>query len=81
MSKASDGSMSDDVSLESLTVNQLKAMLDEKGLPKSGKKADLIERLNATNEEKIIDYLAKNYGPVSKGRRQNLQNVDWYELQ
>ncbi|MAU26397.1 MAG: monoheme cytochrome C [Muricauda sp.] len=33
------------------------------------------------NEEKIIDYLAKNYGPVSKGRRQNLQNVDWYELQ
>ena len=47
--------MSDDVSLESLTVNQLKAMLDEKGLPKSGKKADLIQRLNATNEEKTIE--------------------------
>ena len=55
MSKAPDGSMSDDVSLESLTVNQLKAMLDEKGLPKSGKKADLIQRLNATNEEKTIE--------------------------
>jgi len=55
MSKASDGSMTDDISLESLTVNQLKAMLDEKGLPKSGKKADLIQRLNATNEEKTIE--------------------------
>ena len=55
MSKAFDGSMSDDVSLESLTVNQLKAMLDEQGLPKSGKKADLIQRLNATKEEKIIE--------------------------
>ena len=55
MSKAFDSSMSDDVSLESLTVNQLKAMLDEKGLPKSGKKADLIQRLNATNEEKTIE--------------------------
>lgn len=33
------------------------------------------------NEEKIIDYLAKNYGPVSKGRRQNLQNIEWYDLE
>lgn len=33
------------------------------------------------NEEKIIDYLAKNYGPVSKGRRQNLSNIEWYELE
>ncbi|UJH68761.1 monoheme cytochrome C [Allomuricauda sp. SCSIO 65647] len=32
------------------------------------------------NEEKIIEYLAKNYGPVSKGRRKNLINADWYEL-
>ena len=55
MSKASDGSMSDEVSLESLTVNQLKAMLGERGLSKSGKKADLIERLNATKEEKTIE--------------------------
>ncbi|MED5291473.1 MAG: SAP domain-containing protein, partial [Candidatus Thermoplasmatota archaeon] len=47
--------MSDEVSLESLTVNQLKAMLGERGLSKSGKKADLIERLNATKEEKTIE--------------------------
>jgi SAP domain len=31
--------------LEELTVVQLKEMLREKGLPVSGKKADLIERL------------------------------------
>ena len=38
MSKAFDGSMSDDVSLESLTVNQLKAMLDEQGFPNLARK-------------------------------------------
>jgi len=32
------------------------------------------------NEKKIIRYLAKNYGPQSKGRRQNLTDVEWYEL-
>ncbi len=32
------------------------------------------------NEEKIIEYLAKNYGPVSRGRRKNLIDEDWYEL-
>ncbi|MEM8507220.1 MAG: monoheme cytochrome C [Bacteroidota bacterium] len=33
------------------------------------------------NEEVIISYLAKNYGPDQKGRRQNLTKVKWYELQ
>ncbi|MEM8928562.1 MAG: monoheme cytochrome C [Bacteroidota bacterium] len=33
------------------------------------------------NEELIVAYLAKNYGPESKGRRQNLTNVEWYELE
>ena len=33
------------------------------------------------NQEKIVGYLAKNYGPKSKGRRQNLTNVEWYELE
>ena len=33
------------------------------------------------NQEKIIGYLAKNYGPTSKGRRQNLTQVNWYELE
>ena len=31
--------------LEGMTVNQLKALLKEKGLPRSGCKAELIERL------------------------------------
>ncbi|WP_420603199.1 monoheme cytochrome C [Flagellimonas sp.] len=33
-----------------------------------------------SNEETIVTYLAKNYAPVAKGRRQNLENIDWYEL-
>lgn len=32
------------------------------------------------NEEKIVEYLAKNYAPASQGRRANLQQIDWYEL-
>ena len=47
--------MSKEDSLDSLTVEQLKTMLGERGLPKSGKKAELIERLNASNDEKIIE--------------------------
>lgn len=33
------------------------------------------------NQEKIVAYLAKNYGPEKKGRRQNLKDVEWYELE
>jgi len=33
------------------------------------------------NREKIVTYLAKNYGPQPKGRRQNLSSVEWYELE
>lgn len=32
-------------------------------------------------KELIVAYLTKNYGPVSKGRRENLTNVEWYELE
>jgi len=32
------------------------------------------------NEEPIVSYLAKNYAPIQKGRRQNLSNIEWYEL-
>nr|WP_299338950.1 monoheme cytochrome C [Allomuricauda sp.] len=32
------------------------------------------------NEEIITTYLAKNYGPIAKGRRQNLENIEWYTL-
>ena len=32
-------------------------------------------------EEDIVAYLAKNYAPVSLGRRKNLENVDWYTLE
>ncbi|MCL6266959.1 monoheme cytochrome C [Flagellimonas myxillae] len=33
------------------------------------------------NEELILTYLAKNYAPVAKGRRQNLDQTVWYELE
>ncbi len=32
------------------------------------------------NEAAILDYLAKNYAPENKGRRPNLAEVEWYEL-
>ena len=33
------------------------------------------------NEEPIINYLATYYSPTKKGRRQNLANIKWYELE
>ena len=47
--------MSSDDSLDSRTVQELKSMLEERGLPKSGKKAELIERLNSSQEENVIE--------------------------
>jgi len=32
------------------------------------------------NEDIIVDYLVTNYPPKNKGRRENLTDVDWYEL-
>lgn len=32
------------------------------------------------NEEAIVNYLATNYAPTGKGRRQNLTAIEWYEL-
>ena len=32
------------------------------------------------NEKIIVDYLAKYYAPEKKGRRENLDCEDWYEL-
>lgn len=32
------------------------------------------------NEEPIVNYLATYYAPTQKGRRQNLANIEWYEL-
>ncbi len=32
------------------------------------------------NEEIIVNYLVTNYPPGKKGRRENLDNVEWYEL-
>ena len=32
------------------------------------------------NEDKILDYLAKNYAPEKAGRRANLEAVEWYSL-
>ncbi|MBC2838114.1 cytochrome C [Robiginitalea sp. SC105] len=33
------------------------------------------------NEAVILDYLATYYAPEEKGRRQNLENIEWYELE
>lgn len=33
------------------------------------------------DEEIILNYLAKNYAPTKKGRRQNLKDVEWYVLE
>ena len=32
------------------------------------------------SQEVIVDYLVKNYRVYSKGRRENLENIEWYEL-
>lgn len=32
------------------------------------------------SEEIIVNYLATNYAPEKKGRRQNLKEIEWYEL-
>ncbi|MDC6361823.1 monoheme cytochrome C [Muricauda sp. SP22] len=32
------------------------------------------------NEKLILNYLSKNYAPTNKGRRQNLEVAEWYEL-
>jgi hypothetical protein len=32
------------------------------------------------NEDLILDYLAKNYAPEDKGRRSNLKEIEWYQL-
>ncbi len=32
------------------------------------------------NEERILNYLAKNYAPEAIGRRQNLEATEWYVL-
>ncbi len=33
------------------------------------------------NEAIILDYLAEYYAPEKKGRRQNLQDIQWYALE
>jgi hypothetical protein len=33
------------------------------------------------NQEVIVDYLVRNYPPTEKGRRENLKDIEWYELE
>ncbi|MDN3205615.1 cytochrome C [Algoriphagus sediminis] len=33
------------------------------------------------NEKVIVDYLVTNYPPKKIGRRANLENIEWYELE
>ena len=32
------------------------------------------------NQKIIVNYLVANYPPVDKGRRENLTNIEWYEI-
>jgi hypothetical protein len=33
------------------------------------------------NEDEILDYLAKHYAPEQIGRRENLKDIEWYDLE
>ena len=33
------------------------------------------------NQEIIVNYLVTNYPPIEKGRRENLTNIEWYEIE
>ena len=67
--------MSDDVPLESLTVEQLKSMLAEKNLPKTGKKAELIDRLNSAKQENVIELSTSIWSRNVIGRFNLAQSV------
>ncbi len=67
--------MSDDVPLESLTVEQLKSMLAEKNLPKTGKKAELIDRLKLAKQENVIELSTSIWSRNVIGRFNLAQSV------
>ena len=50
-SNESENSAENALDYSDLTVNELKDKLKELGLPLSGKKSDLVDRLNASNEK------------------------------
>lgn len=75
MSKRLQAVMSDDVPLESLTVEQLKSMLAEKNLPKTGKKAELIDRLNSAKQENVIELSTSIWSRNVIGRFNLAQSV------
>ena len=75
MSKRPQLSMSDDVPLESLTVEQLKSMLAEKNLPKTGKKAELIDRLKLAKQENVIELSTSIWSRNVIGRFNLAQSV------
>lgn len=33
------------------------------------------------NQQVIVNYLVNNYPVIDKGRRENLKNIEWYELE
>ena len=75
MSKRPQLSMSDDVPLESLTVEQLKSMLAEKNRPKTGKKAELIDRLKLAKQENVIELSTSIWSRNVIGRFNLAQSV------
>ena len=54
-SNESESSAETAIDYSALTVNQLKDKLKELGLPLSGKKSDLVDRLNASNQKEEAD--------------------------
>ena len=54
-SNESESSAETAIDYSALTVSQLKDKLKELGLPLSGKKSDLVDRLNASNQKEEED--------------------------
>ena len=46
---------------ENMTVAELKDLLREAGLPVSGKKSELVERLNASSVEETVDVVEEEF--------------------
>ena len=84
-SNESENSAENALDYSDLTVNELKDKLKELGLPLSGKKSDLVDRLNASNEkvpeEESVTEEGESTGPLfSVEELENLSRNELREL-
>ena len=66
---------------EGMTVAELKALLKEQGLPVSGKKADLIERLSGAQEERFQNQKMKQPQRYKKPLKKQHQKKNLMKIQ